>query len=108
MGKTNFTKVEISLEEGLRKMEVERLLQEASKVSRTTAISKETPPQLTKEQKKLLRTLELNLIRLRSKDSKIFTKLKVKRSTIQKMIRESTQLTPEDWKHLATLLKKTE
>lgn len=106
MGKTNFTKVEASLDEGIRKIEVERLLIEADKAS-----GKKTPPKeekLTKDQKKLIKDLQLNLTRLRSKDNKIYTKLKVKHSTIQRMIDQAPELKELDWKHLASLFKKTE
>jgi len=107
MGKTNFTKVESSLEEGLRKMQMERLLTEADKASGKSPPS-QPREKLTKEQKHLLKDLELNLLRLRQKDNKIFTKLKVKRSTVKKMINEAHLLKDEDWKHLSSLLKKTE
>ena len=106
MGKTNFTKVEASLEEGLRKIEVEKLLTEADKASGIKAPLKEEI--LTKTQKQLIKDLELNLSRLREKDSKIYTKLKVKRSTIHKMITQAASLKEDDWKHLASLFKKTE
>lgn len=106
MGKTNFTKVEASLDEGMRKMEVERLLVEADKASgKKTSIPAE---KLSKEHKKLIKDLQLNLLRLRAKDRRIFSKLKVKRSTVEKLLKEPSLLKEEDWKHLQLLFKKTE
>ncbi|CRX39275.1 hypothetical protein [Estrella lausannensis] len=109
MGKTNFTKVEESLAQGLHKMEVERLLNEADKASgKPPPPKKETSPELAEEKKKLIKDLELNINRLKAKDSKIFEKLKVKRSTVQKFTENPQKLSEEDWKHAAILLKRTE
>lgn len=109
MGKTNFTKVETSLEEGMRRMEISRLLNEADKASgKTPPPPPEEKPKLSPEKRKLIKDLELNIVRLRSRDRKIFSTLKVKYSTVKKMIGNALSLKEEDWKHLATLLKKTD
>lgn len=109
MGKTNFTKVEESLAQGLHKMEVQRLLQEADKASgKPPPPKKEAEPELPPEKKQMIKDLELNIARLKAKDSKIYDKLKVKRSTIERFIKQSLKLSEDDWKHAAILLKRTE
>lgn len=109
MGKTNFTKVEESLAQGLHKMEVERLLSEADKASgKPPPPKKDTGLELPEEKKKLIKDLELNIARLKAKESKIFEKLKVKRSTVERFTHNPLKLSEEDWKHAAILLKRTE
>lgn len=103
MAKTNFTKVEGFLDEGMRQIALNKLLDEADK-AQGKAVKKKTS--LTNEQKELLRYIETNLSRLKEADAKIFAKLKVKKSSIDKLLKNSESLQEIDWKHLNGLKKK--
>lgn len=103
MAKTNFTKVESFLDEGMRQIALNKLLDEADKAQGKPAKKKTA---LTEEQKELLRYIDTNLNRLKEVDPKIFTKLKVKKTSVYKLLKNSESLQEIDWKHLKGLKKK--
>lgn len=106
MAKTNFTKVELALEEGLRKMTVSRLC-ELADIAAGIGQSEQSEETLTKAQRLLIRRIQLDLMRLRKKDSKIYAKLKIKKSELTKKLEDPESLTKDDWKELKALRKKT-
>lgn len=99
MSKTNFSKVESALEEGLRQITIKKLFKladEASGIDPTTKL--ETDSVLTLEQKRLLRALELNLERLQSKETGIFSKLGIKKSAFKVLLAIPSE--PKNWEVL--------
>lgn len=107
MAKTNFSKVELALEEGLRKMTVSRLCELADISAGIGQSQEESKDTLTKAQRLLIRRIQLDLMRLRKKDSKIYAKLKIKKSELAKKFENPESLSKEDWKKLKALRKKT-
>jgi hypothetical protein len=106
MAKTNYTKVEHALEEGLRKMTVSRL-GELADISAGIGQSDESKDKLTKPQRLLIRRVKLDLMRLSKKDKKIYAKLKLKKSELKKTFEDPESLSKDDWKKLRILRKKT-
>lgn len=105
----DFKKVEVILEEGLRLISISRLLNLADIAAGIgqSKISLRTKSSLDEDQKSILRGLELNLMRLRNEDSKIYAKLKIKKSSLDLVISHANELDESDWKKLAALYRKT-
>lgn len=119
MPKTNFTKVEEVLEQGLRKYSIDYLLEEADAVTAsqpktrnpTIAYAPESSkpaaaPQLTKSQMQLIQALKRDLPRLQKKDPEMFAKLGIVKKDLKKMIANPTTLKPEDWEALKQIKTK--
>ena len=118
MPKTNFTKVEEVLEQGLRKYTAEYLLEQADAasgqkpkprnptISYTQEAPKEETPQLTKAQSQLIASLQRDLKRFQKKDAEIYTKLGVPKKKLKKMFETQTSLTPKDWETIKQIRKK--
>jgi len=101
MAKTNYTKVEEALAEGLRKMEVGRLLDIADEVS---AAKKEPgkgdKPALHPEQKLLFAALQRDLKYLHKLEKDPFEKGKFDKKEIVKLLKDPTSITEADWQKL--------
>lgn len=116
MPKTNFTKVEEVLEQGLRKYSVEQLLEIADQTSApkkrnptiayTAESDKPEIAPLSKEQSHLIHSLERDVKRLRKKDQEIYTKLGIGRKNLKKMIENPSALTPADWETIKQIRTK--
>ncbi len=87
-------------------MTVTRLC-ELADISAGIGQSQEPENTLTKAQRLLIRRIQLDLMRLRKKDNKIYTKLKIKKSELTKKFEHPENLTKEDWKMLRAIRKKT-
>lgn len=113
MSKTNFTKVEEALAEGLLKISVEQFLNLADAASKNTTAdpSQGTPAEL---QRKLIACLKIEISYLYKNDRALFEKLPFKPSDYKKFIANPTKLTQEDWesvkelKRLVDIYKKNE
>ena len=81
MAKTNFTKVESILEEGLRKITVDHFLDLADIAA---GIGKKATKK--EEAKRIAKFLERSLAFLYRKDHEIYKKLKLKRKKVQQLI----------------------
>ncbi len=99
MAKTNFTKVEEALNEGLRKMEVGKLL---GQTEDKKAAERETtaPKKLTNEQFALVTKLQIELKYLKRAGLDPFEKLKINKSELKKMLLGATELGPQEWDKL--------
>lgn len=116
MPKTNFTKVEEVMDQGLRKYSVEHLLEMADEASgartktRNASIdySSETAKtaQLSKAQSRLIASLQRDLKNLRKKDKEVYKKLGIARQDIKKMIENPSSLTPADWEKIQQIRAK--
>lgn len=109
MAKTNFTKVEEALDQGLRKYSVESLLQAAGPGQKlrnpTIAYSEEKPQTLSKQQTLLVRELQRDLRRFEKKSSK---ELGFSKKELKKLLENPLALTPENWETLQQAKEKLE
>lgn len=122
MSKTNWTKVEESLNEGLHRMKVERLNQEAEDLAKLkknadaakgtqeveTGSPKAKEEELTPERRQKIKQLQLALAWLKRKDKDLFTHLKFPKEKILDMIQNPDQLRGTDWTRLEMVLKRAE
>ena len=109
MAKTNFTKVEVVLEQGLRKMNIDQIFEMAD-VSANIGSPKEKPSDpndkkeashLDKAQRKLLEVLERELRYLDVKQHKaLYNQLGLKKQEIRELILKPSELKPEDWEKI--------
>ncbi len=109
MPKTNFTKVEEVLDQGLRKYEVQHLLEAADEVSggvkkgRNPSISytgepsQPKPSPLSKDQALLIKSLKRDLVRFQKKGSSFYNLLGLSKADLTKMVDTPTILTPAEW-----------
>lgn len=111
MSKTNFTKVEEAFTDGLRKIEVEKLLRIADENSPTKKTSEfKSPPSNEQpiEQKKLLITLRFELKTLPKETKKeVYEKLGIEAGVLE-LIKETKALKEEDFEKLKMLKEKIE
>lgn len=113
MSKTNFTKVEESLNEGIRKMEVRKLLKEADQAQAERNASANVPTsqsqntaettlntQLTESRTHLLTSLQKDLKNLHKEHPPFYTKLGVKSKDLKKFLENPSSISPQDWEKL--------
>lgn len=99
MAKTNYTKVEEMLNEGLRKMSVEHLLDmadTATQAKSNATIEKAAKP-LSAEQSRLMSVLQHDLSHLHKQGNKPYEKLGIKKKYLKQLIENPQGLTPEEW-----------
>lgn len=119
MPKTNFTKVEEVLEQGLRKYSVEHLLEQADEASsanskpRNPTIAygesdKPQAPSLTRDQNQLIHTLQREVKSLQKKGKGMYSKLGITKTDLKKMIDNPKELTQEEWDKIKQIREKIE
>lgn len=105
MSKTNFTKVEKAVEDGLQQIIVNHLLELADeanpKKSSTTPLSHD-------QRTALLQTLNRNLKQLNKSDSAAYKKLSPLKNELKRLLSISAEFTPEDWKKVKEIKDKIE
>lgn len=118
MPKTNFTKVEEVLEQGLRKYSVEHLLEQADEAASsnpkprnpTIAYTQETDkpkaPPLTKDQNQLIHSLQRDVKSLQKKGKGMYSKLGIAKTALKKMIDNPQELTKEEWEKIKQIREK--
>src|SRR5690242_11489081 len=106
MGKTNFTKVEEVLDQGLRKYSVDHLLEMADEASGAQPGEKSKTSSLTKEQRQLLKVLNRVLISFKKKEHPLYAELGMTRKELKKRVENASSLTSEEWEALAQLSAK--
>lgn len=106
MAKTNFSKVEKDLDKGLRKMKVTDLCHLAD-VAAGIGEPSDSKGKLTEAQRLLIQHLKIDLMRLKKKEKKIYSKLHVKKEILEKELAQPESLTVEQWQALADLRKRT-
>lgn len=96
MSKTNYTKVEKALEEGLVKIKSQQLLEEADALK---TLEKKDPKIPTKDVcNAVLTYLDRELKKLRKEDGTLYKELIFQKIDIKKLITNPSLLTPQDWK----------
>lgn len=105
MPKTNFTKVEKALEEGLQRIEVDHLLEVADSVGGKR--KKGTLP-AQGQRKIILEKLENEAKKLQKKDSSLYKKIGFVKTDIKRLIANPESLTPEDWRKIRLIKDRLE
>lgn len=100
MAKTNYTKVEGALDEGLRKITVNKLLDIADEVEGTK--DKEAEAKTTLEMQ-LLTALHQELKHLHKQGKDPYKKLGINKKEIKNFIEKAETLTTEDWAKIKEL-----
>lgn len=98
MTKTNYSKVELSLEEGLRKMTVSKLSNLADIATSSTPVNSEK--KLSKKQQTILNKIVWGIKRLEKKERKIYEILKFPKEKLQTQLQNPKSLTDAEWKEL--------
>lgn len=106
MAKTNFSKVETNLDKGLRKMKVSDLCRLAD-IAAGIGEAPQVKEKLSKSQKLLLQHLKIDLMRLKKKEKRIYSKLGIKKEALERQLNDPTSLTKEEWKALEELRDRT-
>ena len=103
MAKTNFTKVEEALVEGLRKLTISQLIEMADAASKE---GKAIPAAKTLEaiQKALLSAIKRDLQKLHKQDPQIYTKIGIKKADIKNFAEKT--LTTEEWESIKQIKNK--
>ena len=97
MVKTNFTKVDAMVDSGLRKMNIERVFDEASPRKPLNEAGIQTTP-LTQPQKELIAQLKHDLQVLQSKKhNPLYSSLEIKKSELKRFVDKPDSLKPEEW-----------
>lgn len=94
MAKTNFTKVEESLAEGLRKMSVGHLLD---------MTNKNPQAELLHQRKQTLKLLLLDLQAIAKIEPKIYEQLNTSKSQLKKFAEDPLAITEQEWSDLLKL-----
>lgn len=105
MSKTNFTKVEKAVEDGLQQIIVNHLLELADAASPP----KDTHPSLSQQQRTaILQTLHRNLKQLNKSDAAAYKKLSPLKNELKRLLAISAEFTPEDWKKVKEIKDKVQ
>jgi hypothetical protein len=104
MAKTNFTKVEEALAEGMRKIEVNKLLKAADDNSEKPAVSetKKIDPILLRRLTKIDQELQL----LQKEGKNPYAQLQIDQEEIKRFLKDPTLLTDQDWEKIKELKQK--
>jgi hypothetical protein len=119
MAKTNFTKVEEVLEQGLRKYSVDHLLEAADKasgakekpphnpsISYTADANQPQPPALTKDQTGLIHSLQRDLKRFQKRDPALYKLLGISKKNLKMMLDQPAIMTEADWETIKQIRTK--
>ena len=94
MAKTNFTKVEEALAEGLQKISISQYLAAApSKKEQAASSEKERHS----ERRKLLLILQTELNYLQKQGEPVYEKFQIKKSWVPQLIEKVEKISPEEW-----------
>ncbi len=100
MSKTNFTKVEEALTEGLRRIQLDKLLKEADAAKGTAgdeAATKATNAATLAEGHRRVHALKMSIKWLSSKDPDLYLRLGVEKADITKFLDAVDKFTDKDW-----------
>lgn len=103
MAKTNFTKVEEALVEGLRKLTISQLIEMADAASKEGKVILATKT-LEAIQKASLNAIKRDLQKLHKQDPQIYTTIGIKKADIKNFIEKS--LTDEEWESIKQIKNK--
>lgn len=101
MSKTNFSKVEKSLEEGIIKIKSQNLLKEADEASGHFENESKMPQADVCHA--ILNNLDRELKKLKKEDEESFKKLVLPKINLKKLITNPSALTPQDWNEVKNI-----
>lgn len=101
MAKTNFTKVETALSDGLQKLTVKQLLEMTE-----GPIPEERPP--VEACRAIVKSIQKELARLHKIDAGTYKKLKIPRSDLKKFINNPSALSVDDWKTIKQIKERVD
>ncbi len=101
MSKTNFTKVEELLDQNLRKMSVNHLLEESDKAKASSS----SPPNTQNMHKHLLADIKRELTGIK-KNAKLYEKIEVSQKELKRLTENPEKLTEPDWEALDRIHQK--
>lgn len=104
MAKTNFTKVEDSLRQGIDKLAIKKIVDSTDKKQ----TEKKSAEELRLNKKKVCIYLIAELKRLSKTDKGIYTKLGITLQNAKKLLENPTKLSDEDWSLVLKLKDKVE
>ena len=96
MAKTNFTKAEEALAEGMRKMTVQKLLDETKQAAQQEDV---------KPSQKIIKQLIRDLNMVMKNDKQLFLVLGFNKDQIKKILSDPTNISADDWKTLLDFKK---
>ncbi|MEI8364790.1 MAG: hypothetical protein WCF65_00060 [Parachlamydiaceae bacterium] len=105
MAKTNYTKVEEALEEGLRRMEAGRLLEIADETSQNIKKIGTSKTPLQNEQKLLLTALRYDLKHLHKLGRDPFAKSSFHKDEVIEFLKHPDTISQEQWKKIEAFKK---
>lgn len=105
MSKTNFTKVEKAVDDGLQQIIVNHLLELADEANSN---KNSTTPLSHDQRTALLQTLNRNLKQLNKSDPAAYKKLSPLKTELKRLLTISAEFTPEDWKKVKEIKDKIE
>lgn len=107
MSKTNFSKVEKALEEGILKLTSEQLLLLADEASMGKGTKKQELP--TPEMRgAFLMLMDREMLKLHKQDAALYKKIGFTRQNLRKLIANPALLTPQDWKKIKDVKERIE
>ncbi len=106
MAKTNFTKVEGMLDEGLRKMTVEHLLNLTETSSEDDKTSGKVPEKHTQARLKSILTLQRDMKFLDKAEQEPYELFSVSKKNIGKYLKNPDTLTSEEWEEIKEIQSK--
>ena len=107
MGKTDFTKVEEALAEGLRKMEVDKLLAIADENAEIKTDDKgKSGKKLTQAQSQLISILKFELKQMNLSYDEICGRLKIDKTQLKHLLKDTEALVAADWEQISKLKEK--
>lgn len=108
MGKTNFTKVEKALEEGLIKMTSAQLLNEAG--PKSPSKSKESVADLPPKEvcQTVMQNIYKELKKLHKENEPAYKQMGFHRQSLKKLIENPAALTPADWNKIKKVQERIE
>lgn len=109
MGKTDFTKVEESLSEGLRKITAHKLLGIADEVASGAPLKETTispGKEIGRAEEQLLAALHHDLQYLQKSGKEPYKKLDINKKELKRFLQNPSTLTPEEWDKIKHLKEK--
>jgi len=96
MSKMNYSKIELAIEQVLQKIQID-LLSELADIAAGIGSRKKSKEKISKERKKLILALQLDIMRLLDKDTGIYAKLKIKKSTLDYIFAHPEEIKDDGW-----------
>lgn len=106
--KTDYTKAEESISETMHQMNVKQLLHEADLASASNPAKTQAGNPEQAKQNHLCFSLKRDLKLLAKKDQNVYTSIGYKKKEINNLLKDASQLSPEDWEKLKQIKQSIE